>query len=47
MKQEIHPGNLASCLHQDVPLYYGSNRGINETEYEMCFKCRRIVEEDE
>ncbi len=39
----IDPKPLKGCYHQDVPLYYGSNKGINDTEYKLCFKCRKVV----
>lgn len=33
---------LPNCFHQNVPMYYGSNRGINKTDFKMCFKCKRL-----
>lgn len=35
------------CYHQFTKLYYGSNRGINDTFYEICFKCKSIAIEEE
>ncbi len=38
---------LTNCFHQYRELYYGSNRGIMESPYKMCFKCKRLEPIDE
>ena len=34
------------CYHQYTRLYYGTNRGIQESPIEACFKCWKIKKEE-
>lgn len=35
-------GKIPTCYHQFRTLYYGSNHGIIESEYDVCFKCNAV-----
>ena len=39
----VFDGKTDKCYCQPLPMYYASNKGINETEYKICFKCRKVT----
>ena len=46
IKSKVFPSELDSCRHQHLPMYYASNKGINETKFKICFKCKEVIKNE-